>query len=114
MQTIHPFDTGGRLKLTTATFWRPSGKNLNKSSTGGKDEDEWGVTPNSGYNIKISSKELNDLRDTLRESEIIHKPGYVAPPDSKVEFKDRQLDAALKYLRDEIKSPTKVTMSKSK
>jgi carboxyl-terminal processing protease len=114
VQTIHPFDTGGRLKLTTATFWRPSGRNLNRASTSGKEEDEWGVTPDSGYIIKISSKELGDLQDAQRESEIIHRPGYVPPPDSKVEFKDRQLEAALKYLRDEIKAPTKVTMSKNK
>ncbi len=33
VQTIHPFETGGRLKLTTATFWRPSDRNLNKAST---------------------------------------------------------------------------------
>jgi carboxyl-terminal processing protease len=114
VQTIHPFDTGGRLKLTTATFWRPSGRNLNRASTAGKDEDEWGVTPNSGYTIKITSKELGDLQDFQRESEIIHRPGYIPPPDSKVEFQDRQLEAALKYLREQIKSPTKVTMSKSK
>src|SRR5213076_2216400 len=36
VQTIHRFDTGGRLKLTTATFWRPSNKNLNRTSTSGK------------------------------------------------------------------------------
>jgi carboxyl-terminal processing protease len=114
VQTIHPFDTGGRLKLTTATFWRPSNKNLNKASTSGKDEDEWGVTPNAGYTVKISPKELGDLQDFERESEIIHRPGYVPPPDSKIDFQDRQLEAALKYLREQIKSPTKVTMSQSK
>ena len=34
VQNILPFEpTGGQIKLTTATFWRPNGKNLNKSST---------------------------------------------------------------------------------
>src|SRR5262249_16008296 len=42
VQNIQPFE-GGELKMTTASFWRPSNKNLNKSSTGGKDKDEWGV-----------------------------------------------------------------------
>jgi C-terminal peptidase prc len=114
VQTILPFDTGGRLKLTTATFWRPNNKNLNKASTKGRDEDEWGVTPNAGFDIKITPKEVNDLQDAQREREIIHRPGYVPPPDSKIDFKDRQLDSALRYLREQIKSPTKVTMTQTK
>ena len=61
VQTIHPFDNQSIVKLTTATFWRPNGRNLNKASTKGKDEDEWGVTPNKGYEIKLSKKEENDL-----------------------------------------------------
>ncbi len=35
VQTIHPFDNQSIIKLTTATFWRPNGRNLNKSSTKG-------------------------------------------------------------------------------
>src|SRR5262249_49024710 len=46
LQDIEDFaPTNAKIKMTTATFWRPNGKNLNKSSTPGKDEDEWGVTP---------------------------------------------------------------------
>src|SRR5205085_5268284 len=44
VQNIQPFE-GGDLKLTTASFWRPNGRNLNKSSTDGKDSDVWGVVP---------------------------------------------------------------------
>ena len=57
VQTIHSFDTGGQLKLTTALYWRPSNKNINRASTGGKEEDEWGVKPDPGFDIKISGKE---------------------------------------------------------
>ena len=38
VQNIRDFD-GGEMKLTTASFWRPSGKNLNKSSTAGREQD---------------------------------------------------------------------------
>ena len=70
VQTIERFETtGGQLKLTTATFWRPNGKNLNKASTSGKDEDTWGVTPDKGYDLKLSIKELNDLQDAQRDQE---------------------------------------------
>jgi C-terminal peptidase prc len=103
VQTIHPFETGGRLKLTTATFWRPSGRNLNRASTGGKDEDEWGVTPNEGFVLKLNKKELDDLSEHQREQEIIHGPGY-KPSESQSNFHDRQLDLALDYLRAQIKT----------
>lgn len=103
VQTIHPFETGGRLKLTTATFWRPSNRNLNKASTSGKDEDEWGVTPNEGFVLKLNIKETNDLAEHQRESEIIRTPG-AKPSDTHANFRDRQLDLALDYLRNQIKT----------
>jgi carboxyl-terminal processing protease len=104
VQTIHGFENRSILKLTTATFWRPSGRNLNRASTGGKDEDEWGVTPNKGYEIKLSKKEENELFDHQRETEIIR--GGAPPPakTDKIEFRDRQLDMALQYLRDQIRT----------
>lgn len=103
VQTIHPFDTGGRLKLTTATFWRPSNRNLNKASTEGRPEDEWGVTPDNGFIMDLPTKELNDLQEAQRETEIIKRPDKRGK-DSKMDFRDRQLDTALNYLRLRIKS----------
>jgi C-terminal peptidase prc len=102
VQTIHNFFTGGKLKLTTASFWRPNGRNLNRASTKGEDSDEWGVTPNPGFDLKLGSKEGYDLQEFQREQEIIHRPGYT-PPDSKSDFKDRQLEMALEYVRSQIR-----------
>ena len=107
MQTIHGFTTeklnDSILKLTTATFWRPSGRNLNRASTNGKEEDEWGVSPNKGYEIKLSKKEENELFDHQRETEII-RGGTPPPKTDKAEFRDRQLEMALQYLRDQIRT----------
>jgi len=111
VQTILPFDTGGQLKLTTATFWRPNGKNLNKASTSGKDEDEWGVTPNKGYIVNLPTKELYDLQEHQRDTEIIRPPGYT-PKEAKAEFRDRQLNMALEYLRAQIKTANKAEVNK--
>jgi len=85
-----------------ATFWRPNGRNLNKSSTKGRDEDEWGVTPDKGYDLKLSKKEENDLFEHQRDSEIIR--GGPAPSS---EFRDRQLEMALEYLRGQIKTASR-------
>jgi len=86
------------IKLTTATFWRPSGKNLNKASTGGKDDEEWGVLPHKA--IKLTAKERRELAEHQRDLETIEPAGR---RDKVKEFKDRQLDAALQYLRGQIK-----------
>src|SRR5205807_6656256 len=99
VQNIQPFGDG-ELKLTTASFWRPSGRNLNKSSTAGKEDDEWGVKPDKGYLLELSRKEREDLYEHLHNTEIIPRRDRPAKPKL-TEFKDRQLDMALNYLRSE-------------
>jgi len=117
VQTIHSFDSGV-LKLTTATYWRPisdpkTGKgNINKPSTSGKEEDEWGVTPNPGYTLKLPTKELNELMDFQRDREIIHRPNKRSKNPPTTEFRDRQLDMALDYLRGQIRSTAKANGKK--
>jgi C-terminal processing protease CtpA/Prc len=96
VQNIQAFGDG-ELKLTIASFWRPSGKNLNKSSTGGKDEDEWGVKPD--LEIKLSRKERDDLMDHQRDIEVIQRKDKPAANPVTKDFKDRQLDEAMKYIK---------------
>ncbi len=105
VQTIMPFE-GGEMKVTTASFWRPNGKNLNKLSTKGQESDEWGVTPNKGFVMKLSYRERRNLYEHFHDSEII--PRHDAPATDKPkekeaeEFKDRQLGMALDYLKNQI------------
>jgi carboxyl-terminal processing protease len=103
VQTIIPCEgTGGLLKLTTGTFWRPNGRNLNKASTSAKDEEDWGVKPDKGFDIPLPIKELNDLQDHQRDAEIIHRPDQKQIAGSGG-FRDRQLEMAIEYLRGKIK-----------
>lgn len=96
VQNIKEFGEG-EIKLTTATFWRPSGKNLNKSSTAGKEEDTWGVKPN--IEVKLNRKERDDLFDHFRDTEIIEPAGGRPNKEAKPAFVDKQLEEALKYLK---------------
>jgi C-terminal peptidase prc len=97
VQTIERFDpTGGEFKMTTARYFPPLGNNIDKRSTSGKDEDEWGVTPTKGYEVKISREERTELAELLRDKELIQKTD---PAKEKKPFKDKQLEAALDYLR---------------
>ena len=105
VQNIQPFE-GGELKLTTASFWRPNGKNLNKSSTSGKEEEEWGVSPNKGFSLKLSERERDELYEHQHNSEIIPRRDLPAK-ETKTEFKDLQLEMALKYLGGQLKMAAK-------
>ncbi len=87
-------DLGGEV-----TFWRPSGRNLNKASTAGKSEDEWGVTPDKV--VALTVKQRKDLNDALCDAEIIRRKD-VPPEEPEPGFEDRQLDAALSYIRGQI------------
>jgi C-terminal peptidase prc len=113
VQNIQPFpDGGGELKMTIASFWRPNGKNLNKSSTSGKEDEDWGVLPDPDFVVKLTPKERDDLAEHQRNSEIItrkDKPGS----EPRAEFKDRQLEKALEYLRTQIKTAARVPAKKA-
>jgi carboxyl-terminal processing protease len=111
VQNIHGFD-GGQMKLTIATYWRPSGKNIHRSSTSGKDEDEWGVLPSKGFDVKQSPRERADLEENLKDREIIARKDKPAK-EPKTEFKDKQLDKAMEYIRDQIKIASRVAVKKA-
>ncbi|MSQ93481.1 MAG: S41 family peptidase [Gemmataceae bacterium] len=97
--TTFPFtQTGGMLNIATASFWRPSGKNLEKILTEGRDDEDWGVQPNEGFRVKLGRNEEADLFDHLRKQEIIPRRDRVAK-DEPSTFKDAQLEKAVEHLR---------------
>ena len=112
VQNIQRFE-GGDLKMTTATYWRPSNKNINKSSTKGTEAEEWGVRPNKDYLVPLTTKERDDLFEYQRNTEIIERPDRFESNLKKLsEFKDLQLDKGLEYLRDKIKMESQQTTQK--
>lgn len=50
----------GELKLTSAIYWRPSKKNINRFE-GAKEEDDWGVRPDPGFKVPLD----RDTRKTV-------------------------------------------------
>jgi carboxyl-terminal processing protease len=85
------------LKLTTASYHRPSGKNIHRFP-GASESDAWGVMPDPGYEVKFSARETREYLDSYRrERDILSKNG---PPAS--DFKDRQLDKALAAVRTKL------------
>jgi carboxyl-terminal processing protease len=46
------------LKLTTASYWRPSGKHIDRNGAEAKRTETWGVQPDAGFEIEMDADEL--------------------------------------------------------
>lgn len=93
----------GALKLTTAVYWRPSGKNIHRRRGAGKDA-EWGVMPDKGYEVVVEGEDLARLRDWR-----FHRDGYRPTDngngsggDQPESFVDPQLAKAVEYIEEEV------------
>lgn len=62
------------LKLTTAGYLRPSGKNIHRFPDA-KESDEWGVRPDAGYELKLDPAEMTRLADARRQRDVIRSHG---------------------------------------
>jgi carboxyl-terminal processing protease len=94
-------DARPMIRLATAVFQRPSGTNLSRMMTSGREDEVWGVYPDPGYEIKLTPKESTELEEHLRRPEVIPRPDRPLPPIP--EFRDRQLEKAVEYLRTTMK-----------
>jgi carboxyl-terminal processing protease len=84
------------LKLTTASYHRPSGKNIHRFPKA-KESDEWGVSPDSGFDVKWTNEDMEKYRNYRGERDVLQKSG---PP--KTDYKDTQLAKGLEYLQQEL------------
>jgi carboxyl-terminal processing protease len=62
---------GGKsaLRLTIASYWRPSGKDIHKRRTS-KDADDWGVRPDPGLEIGLNNEEYTAWQQGRRDRDI--------------------------------------------
>jgi len=72
---------GGRsmLRLTIASYWRPSGRNINRKPKA-KEDEVWGVDPSSGYQVKLDDKAELAKFTYRRERDVVHRPGEKPAP----------------------------------
>ncbi len=106
VQTLRDFPaTEGLMKMTFARYFPPSDRNIDRFSTPGKPEDEWGVKPSSGYEVKNSREEKTDLFDVIHDREIIPRKDKLGEKKKEKEgFKDAQLEKAMEYLKEQMKA----------
>ncbi len=87
------------LKLTTDTYWRPSGVNMHRYPKA-KETDDWGVKPTPGFEITMKDDERLDYLRYKRNKDIIHKD---KPKEPAKPFVDRVLNKAVDYLKEQVK-----------
>jgi carboxyl-terminal processing protease len=107
VQQLVPMESGrSLLKLTWASFWRPSGAKIHRT-VGNQDDATWGVVPDAGFERKLSPEEYvayqeyRNQRDMMRltssEDSAKDREQSVA-----AESADRQLEIAVNYLQGQL------------
>lgn len=104
VQNIVELEEGrSAIKLTTAGYLRPNGKNIHRFE-GATEDDDWGVRPDQGFEIKLEDDELGKLIEQRRARDVVRPPAEDAE-SSPAEFVDRQLQAGLDLLRKKLAPP---------
>lgn len=88
------------LKLTTASYHRPNGKNIHRFP-GAKEGDEWGVMPNDGYRVVLPIEELKKYDEYRRSRDVLTDKEL-----PKSDFVDRQLNKGLEYIDAQLSGKT--------
>lgn len=84
------------LKLTTASYHRPSGKNIHRFK-GATEEDEWGVTPDENYEVRFTNEEFEKFGIYRMKRDILDPNAQLTET-----FDDRQFAKALEYLKGKL------------
>lgn len=99
VQEIIRIGTGERaLRLTTASYWRPSGQNIHRTRQS-RDEDAWGVFPDEGYAVTLDGADLERALRDRRQRDIL-RPAGQAPEPADLLTVDPQLRRAVEALEE--------------
>lgn len=90
-------DGESALKLTTASYHRPSGVNIHRFPKM-KSSDIWGVTPDDGFTLAYTAAEWRDWDADRDKRDIVVEPGLAEQST----FDDRQLNAAVAHIEEQL------------
>lgn len=99
VQNIIELEEGkSAMKLTTAGYKRPSGQKIHREP-GAKEENEWGVKPNDGFEVKLTDAEGEEYFADRKARDIIATKKEETPSPRKF---DKQVQKALDYLGEQL------------
>lgn len=118
VQRLMPIQSGrSLLKLTAATYWRPSGQNIHRMP-GATEADPWGVKPDEGYDVPMDNEQYLLWRKYRYRRDLLgpRQEGSLAKQfdeqDGKLpeKFTDKVLDMATGYLQSQIEPEEETAM----
>jgi carboxyl-terminal processing protease len=86
----------GTLKIPIATYYRPDGRNMNRFPDA-KDSDDWGVSPDPGYEVTLTDAELKEYEKERATRDVLNNEAAPKPG-----FEDHQLQKALEYIQAQL------------
>ena len=103
VQSLLPIDEDqGAVRLTTATFFPPSGRNIDRKPGSGS----WGIDADDGYVVPVTAGQLQVLQRRMQA----HRPATTAveldaltPANIRTLFGDPQFAAALETLQAKLR-----------
>ena len=110
VQNVIPLESGkSALKLTVATYWRPSEKNIHRVRDA-KESDDWGVRPDPGFEVKLTEEQMRRVVEERHRRDVLKPPaGKPAASGSAGDEGqpgatpfDPQLDKAVEYLKTQM------------
>ena len=102
VQNLIPLEQGrSLLKLTTASYWRPSNQNIHRTRNA-TEADAWGVMPDDGCLVVLSDDEMRKAVEARRNRDLPRPPGANesthTPP-----YRDPQIARAIARLEETLK-----------
>jgi len=94
---IHDLESGaGWLKITTAHYYLPSGRNIHKTP----ESTEWGVDPDDGFYLPLSNTEYRRVIEIQNELEVIRNDNGEGSWDDQQWVRDRLEDPQINLALD--------------
>ena len=95
------------LRLTTASYWRPSGKNIDRTVLKLEDPTQYGVSPDDGFEIPLTEQELTDIATARNRRDQKLRPADEAEPNDEAQPAnwlevDLPLKRAVEHLRSQL------------
>jgi carboxyl-terminal processing protease len=99
VQHVIPIEAGRSiLKLTTASYWRPNGRNIHRLKQSGNGA--WGVLPDEGFGVEVSEAYQNRLRAYRSRRDLPRKAAPANVTTESPAVADVALNRAVEYLQD--------------
>ena len=100
VQTVIRMESGrSALRLTTASYWRPSGHNIHRFE-GATEADEWGVTPDEGLTVTLDPEKDTDRYLEMLQQRRLRDAIPNSPDEEYAPWNDPQLDKAVEVVKE--------------